>query len=87
MVISGKTACFCLERLFTGAARFTCAPASDHLETDAVSLEQVIDWARQRGLDAKLSHLSWGELRDAISATPVLLIDELGYGSRRSCSG
>ena len=74
MVISGKTACFCLERLFTGAARFTCAPASDHLETDAVSLEQVIDWARQRGLDAKLSHLSWGELRDAISATPVLLI-------------
>jgi hypothetical protein len=74
MVISGKTACFCLERLFSGAARLTCAPASDHLHSDPVSLEQVIDWAHQRGLDANLSHLSWGELRDAILTTPVLLI-------------
>ena len=68
MLISGKTASSCLERLCIGTA-----PSADQLENESVSVDQVIEWARRRGLRAKLIPLSWEELQNLISSDPVLL--------------
>src|SRR5262249_19022930 len=41
---------------------------------DSVSIEQVLEWARQDGRQAKLEHLSWTDLRNVIAVDPAVLI-------------
>ena len=73
LVVSGETVYYCLERLSTRANPFNCARASDDVE-DAVSMDRVIELARQCGLEAAAKKLHWGDLRATISSRPVLLI-------------
>jgi hypothetical protein len=74
MVISGKTASYCLERLGFCPAPLSSAPFSDDLDSDLVSIEQVLEWARQGERQAKLERLSWTDLRNVISVHPAVLI-------------
>jgi hypothetical protein len=74
MVISGKTASYCLERLGFCPAPLSSAPFSDDFDSDLVSIEQVLEWARQGERQAKLERLSWTDLRNVISVHPAVLI-------------
>jgi hypothetical protein len=74
--ISSKTAFKCLHRVSTGTGTATRSDgrAYDPLDNDALSIDQLIDIARQRGLKAKLKHLEWRELQVAASTDAVLLV-------------
>jgi len=78
MVISGKTACYCLERLGFCPVTLSSASFSDDRDSDLVSIEQVLERVRESERQAKLERLSWTDLRNVISVHPAVLILQNG---------
>src|SRR6266404_5844113 len=73
IAISRKTALKCLDGVSTGAGTATRSDGRAYDPLDPLSIDQLIDIARQRGLEAKLKHLEWRELQVAASTDAVLL--------------
>ena len=75
MIISGETAFKCLDKASTKSGiSISNDHASDHAENDILSVNQLIEIARQHGFEARLKHLDWKGLQAAASKDPVLLI-------------
>ena len=76
MIISSDTAFACFDRLSirAGISVKSKARADDHIERDILSANRLIEIARRRGFEARLTHLDWKGLQATALADPVLLL-------------
>lgn len=76
MIISSDTAFACFDRLSirAGISVKSKARADDHIERDILSANRLIEIARRRGFEARLTHLDWKGLQATALADPVLVL-------------